>query len=214
MKIIVTNAPAGPAFIESPWNMYNKFVLEKLVKFELIPAWIENNPFSSKVPKEIRAAYSGNLLGNEEFFRQIILKAHSFGDQGVLSVHPCMFPFVLKEAQKLDISGNVELLSPVSRDACAEKAYSPQSLRLILSLFGKLYYKKLSKEEQTMLFKAEYRAEKGEPMEDMEERLLSLIDRIEQEELETRDIPPVSIFNKLRELLLLHKTKNPLRMAF
>lgn len=211
MKIVVTEVPAGPAFIESPWNLYNRFLLEKLVRFEFIPAWIESDPFSPKVPAEIKAAYSGNLFGNEEFFRGIVERVASF-ENGLLNVHPCMFHFVLKEAKRLGISGKVELLSPVKGEC--PKAYSDKALSLLISLFGRLYYKLLLKEDRKLLFILEKKVQDGKKLNDRETGALNvLIDKVEEIEKKKRDIPPISIFNKMRELLLLHIAKNPFRIS-
>lgn len=206
MKIVVTRAPAGPYRVDSPWEYQNRFILSKLARFELIDSWIEEMPRSSKIPKEIRAAFSGNLYGNEEFFKKPIQEAAE--REETLQVHPRMFQFVLKELGKMGIECKVELWDKVPCDKDAGM-YSPKALALLASLFSILYHKRMSNGERGLFSAIQRMAENGEDMDEKTlEKAFTVIAKVERMEKEDgRNIPPISLYNKLRELLLLHLEK-------
>jgi len=200
-------------YVDDPSDRVNKFFASKLERFGfvdidsvLMDKLFEGDKISlSEFPVEYQKALSGNRLGNFEYHMPAITSTLING--GTVWISSQLLPGILESRKKGELSEleGVELtiLEKVSPEPKFNLEDESKSISALVGLFGKFYNKSMSKKESQAFGRIQDDLLLETSPFSTEDVLtaLTVVDTLYTQELLSKDIPPLNIFNKVKESL-------------
>jgi len=198
-------------YVEDPYLSINKFFALKLEKFGFIEIDEmdvgkmligEIVPLDS-IDSEYKFAVSGNRFGNFEYHLPSILSNLLDGKNVWISSQ--LLPDVeekIKNGELKELDGVKVIMINNYDESIDEGFITNKSVSALIGLFGKFFWKNMSKTEAKIFGKVQDSVIDGTPI-DKEDVLtmIKVVNFLYAKEKEEKDIPPANIFNKVKEAL-------------
>lgn len=210
-KIIFSKNPVYESGykVEDPWQTVNSFLALKLEHYGFIS--LEDNLskklmekkkipiLNSSIEEETQFSVIGNRLENMDFHLDSVVNKINSGENVWISIN--LLPEFLKVVDKFE-GVEINIMDSYKNDS--KDKFNRESLSFLLGLFGKFYGRKMTKTTSVKFGISQDKLYEGKDLEvNLVEELIQAVKA--EKEASTFNLPPVNVFNKLIESLLIYK---------